>query len=128
MWPGQRWRHRDTSASIQKFKHGPNEIFTFSDLGFFVFSFTGCLFDASALKSVNLTNYNKRVDSFTGKAIEGFQLKPYHSALFCKGTIIAPPPPPTTPINGTHNFQVDLEIDISAKTPKLTVKQIELTS
>jgi glycosidase len=116
-------------VSIQKFKHGPNIIFTFSDLGFFVFSFTGCLFDASALKSMNLTNYNKHIDSFTGKAIEGFQLKPYHSALFCKGTITPPPPPPpTNPINGAHNFQIDLEIDISAKTPKLTVKHIELTS
>ena len=74
---------------------------------------------------MNLTAYEQYVDSFTGKAIEGFQLKPYHSALFCKGTIVAPT---TTPINGTHNFQVDLEIDISAKTPKLTVKRIELTS
>ena len=78
---------------------------------------------------MNLTTYEQYIDSFTGKAIEGFQLKPYHSALFCKGTITPPPsPPPTNPINGSHNFQIDLEIDISAKTPKLTVKRIELTS
>ena len=76
---------------------------------------------------MNLTTYEQYADSFTGKAIQGFQLKPYHSALFCKGTMTSSPSP-TNPTNGAHNFQIDLEIDISAKTPKLTVKQIELTS
>ena len=74
-------------VAIEKFRHGPSIVLKFSDLGVYIFSFSGCTFDAGALASMNLTTYDQYVDSFTGKAIEGFQLKPYHSALFCKVTM-----------------------------------------
>ena len=122
-----------TNLNIERFKYGPNLIYKFNDLGLFIFSFTGCTFDAKATSSMNLGSFVDYTDSFSGKKLSNYVLPPYCSALFVKHTPSTGTPTTGTPTTGTpttgtptinkaYNFQVDLEFNISGSNPKVLVK------
>ena len=124
------------NLKIERFKYGPNLVYKFNDLGLFVFTFTGCTFDAKAISSMNLGGFVDYTDSFTGKKMTDLKLQPSCSALFVRNSpgqlTPSKDPSQSSPAgNGqteagatstSYNFQLDLEIKISGTSPQVFVK------
>ena len=117
------------NLSVERFKYGPNLVYKFNDLGLFIFSFTGCAFDAKAISSMNLGGFVDYTDAFSKQKMSDCKLQPSCSALFIRNSTSTPisnngPTDKGTEgtISTSYNFQLDLEIKISGTNPQVLVK------